>query len=1225
MIIDQLFTPKPLEEGGPYDLPGKDYDRPGDTPRKQSSGKQNPYPYSPEEDDDYFREIFRKKREAAAKDQGVAEAKWNPYDQGDFPTDYNADDPAVGAGVGNAEKWQAMQSYYGSRANIVGALQAQRGLMHPAHGTKHGVQAVMSTSLGKRVVKTFPNKEKAYDYAGVHNYEVVEIKDTGLATNPITLNVVLGHGEHKKQFSLQFPDMGEAQQWADRYHAEILGQSVAEGTGQDSKSWMASIRQQHPDVKFVQAKMLGAPIMAMVNGKPVAQFDTKKGVAEGDNNSTHGMDRYVKPVRPGEINKALQKGIDQRKAARERMQANVANLPTHPKKGMSESKRNKQRRLNEARLMEDPIYRDFKRVGQYIAEQKLTEPEILQIFSNAETGMTDKGTGANRTFLGRGKDTTMDFAGGVADALKGVWSGIQNSVPVAAVDVAYDQATDALANLTGGQKGAVMQAIKKYRNLAKQYPKTAGLSKAALVAIAGLATGGAGLPAVAALVYGLDSAIKGEKFSDIALKAGGAGATAWAGGKLFGGGPQPGTGETDSFAGLVDPTPDLATYTVQPKDNLSTIADRFNTSVAELKGLNPQLAAASGATGGQGMNVDVIFPGQQITLPPGTPGTDVYAGGVGTSADTMADIAKGNVPDSAISQGMAAKGQAAAGGRQFDLPTDAAAQNAAVDTQVAADYAAASPAEKAEIIKTTGMTADQLDKMVQQAGTTPIDYTKPGPESVDSLGQKLEYGMPVNDKGSFIPPNPALPPEELAKQTAAYNSWKTDFMKRFPNATLGADGAMQPFKPGLAPMQILTKPTLPAAVQESIKFKILPASKLIDQKATVLNWALNESVGRRSHSVNLTAVGTYTVFENIDRYRQVLLEYTSTQPGRPELPDQYRPDMSGGAGVPSKPGLIGRGLNALDRGVKKVGGALSNFGHQFTTGVTKEKLKMNWHQAGKPSDSDQLAAWLVTQKVPQEVVSDVFSKMGIPYTATAQPATAQPAAPAGQPDAQTAALAKTGGGQTSLRYGINPANGKPLTATELRDRAAARREPANVPTDTNTSSTTPTTAPATTAAGTFPGEDPQGPGYVGRREVARRQAARDAEAAKKPAAPNFAQQGGGYKNVNYAPNIKTGINLPKTTATAPAGTKVTAGGPTADEKAKLDQRIAQALKQPVAEMLQMVETKEDVQRIKQFVDDTFVRYGAVNESAFAVRNQILEHVTQAGAQRRREHSQRVAT
>ena len=83
-------------------------------------------------------------------------------------------------------------------------------------------------------------------------------------------------------------------------------------------------------------------------------------------------------------------------------------------------------------------------------------------------------------------------------------------------------------------------------------------------------------------------------------------------------------------------------------------------------------------------------------------------------------------------------------------------------------------------------------------------------------------------------------------------------------------------------------------------------------------------------------------------------------------------------------------------------------------------------------------------------------------------------------------------------------------------------------------------------------------------------------------------------------------------------TKVTSGGPTTAEKDKLAQRIAQAVKEPVAEMLQMVETKEDVQKIKQFVDQTFVKYGAVNESAFALRTQILEHVTQVGAQRRRD-------
>ena len=83
-----------------------------------------------------------------------------------------------------------------------------------------------------------------------------------------------------------------------------------------------------------------------------------------------------------------------------------------------------------------------------------------------------------------------------------------------------------------------------------------------------------------------------------------------------------------------------------------------------------------------------------------------------------------------------------------------------------------------------------------------------------------------------------------------------------------------------------------------------------------------------------------------------------------------------------------------------------------------------------------------------------------------------------------------------------------------------------------------------------------------------------------------------------------------------------AAGLSAYESKTNESRILQALKRPVAEMLQMVETKEDVQRIKQFVDDTFVKYGAVTESAFVVRNRLIEHVTQVGAQRRREHARK---
>jgi hypothetical protein len=473
-------------------------------------------------------------------------------------------------------------------------------------------------------------------------------------------------------------------------------------------------------------------------------------------------------------------------------------------------------------------------------------------------------------------------------------------------------------------------------------------------------------------------------------------------------------------------------------------------------------------------------------------------------------------------------------------------------------------------------------------------------------------------------------------------------------------------------------------VQESwlpaVRLLKLPADKLIDQKSTVMSWALNESVGRRSTSFNLTTVGTYTVFENVDRYRKAIMELKGV-PGSTR-PEYYRPDMMDAPTKPDKkPGLIGRGLNALDRGVKKVGGALSNFGHQFTTNVTKEKLKMNWHQAGKPSDSDQLAAWLAKQGVPQEVVTSVYGKMGIPYTPQADPAKAQ--------------AAKTqGGAQRSMPfYGTNPATKKPWTYDELQAKSQAGTTPAPAPAPadteepadagagamgqmagqlakggaaqpnsmantpvsrTNTAkpgnpNATPTTAPGATTA-----SNPAGFNAANVMKLPGME-----KYAKAPAPANFAGGPTGYGKTTTsvkpmtgipsmkapsaptapkAPGIKYNINLPAgggagvKAATAPkedpqaeirkALDARRAAGLSAYESKTNEARILQALKRPVAEMLQMVETKEDVARIKQFVDQTFVKYGTVTESSVAIRNRLIEHVTQVGAQRRREFARR---
>ena len=918
---------------------------------------------------------------------------------------------------------------------------------------------------------------------------------------------------------------------------------------------------------------------------------------------------------------------------------------------VKESTTSKQRKLNEAMLMEDPIYRNFKRLGRYIAERKMTEKEILQVFADAEADMTNKDTGANRTMLGRGKDTATKFAGNVSGAVKGVLDSMRTSVPVQAVEVAYDQATDALADVAGGQDGPVMNVIKQYRMLAKEYPKTTGLVRSALIMAAGMATGGAAPIAIIGALGALDRALKGNTLFNSLV--GGATDTALAGVSRAVAGAmapdatltQPGNagahdmdmmsnmgdvdtsgqvpdadslapGEevvpTDAVPSRFDDIVDNAIdYKVKPDDTLSKIlADRK---------INPEAfkrLPGNDVFFGPDGNPNILKAGQTIKLPDPADVADLNKMSWTTPSDPSLAKDFGN-PDfytGQYNQNSTSGLDAANNLKQQELGRWGS-DNGMSAARVAKDAGGGMDIGGGSGLPSHASAAGDYG----MGGNAPIDYSQPGPTGTDSLGNKLEYGMPVSDNGSFIPPDPKLPAEELATQQAAYDAWKADFMRRFPNATQLPDGSMQGIKPGLNTMQIFNKPTLPAEVQESVKIKKLSFDKLVDQKTTVMAWALNESVGRKSKSVNLTTVGTYTVFENVDRYRKALLEYVETGPGRPQLPDLYRPDMPDAPMQPADPAKkswLGKGIDYLDKGIKKVGGALSNFGHQFTTNVTKEKLKMNWHQAGKPSDSDALAAFLVKQGVPQDVVSSVFGKMGIPYTG-----------PEAEPVAEPAAV--TPGSQKQVAfYGTNPKTGKPWTVDELQAKAAAKAptpEPADKPADEPNPLVKYGTVSAKPAATGFPGEDPQGPNYVGRREVARRQAARDAEAAKKPAAPNFAQNAG-YKSVNYAPNIKTGVSLPNpfapTPAAKPTGTRVVAGGPTPDEQAKLAQRIAQATAKPVAEMLSMVETKEDVAKIKQFVDQTFVKYGAVSESAFVVRNKLIEHITQVGAQRRREYARK---
>jgi hypothetical protein len=123
-----------VEEGGPYDLPGIDYPRPGDTPAKPRYRGQSSPGVIPD-DEDYFREIFRKKREAAAntaQDKGVAEGQLNEYlVKGGMPVNdvlalnlFQDFDPQEGAAAQFAEfaqepMWKQVVRKYAPIANML--------------------------------------------------------------------------------------------------------------------------------------------------------------------------------------------------------------------------------------------------------------------------------------------------------------------------------------------------------------------------------------------------------------------------------------------------------------------------------------------------------------------------------------------------------------------------------------------------------------------------------------------------------------------------------------------------------------------------------------------------------------------------------------------------------------------------------------------------------------------------------------------------------------------------------------------------------------------------------------------------------------------------------------------------------------------------------------------------------------------------------------------------
>jgi len=895
--------------------------------------------------------------------------------------------------------------------------------------------------------------------------------------------------------------------------------------------------------------------------------------------------------------------------------------------GRETAKKAKQRKLAESMLMEDPVFRQARQFGQLLVEYNLTKAQVQQLFKDVEQGAT--AAGGNRTGLGKAKDATTQAIGSVQKMLASARKWVKDRPTYQAVDAEYNKAMAALGKAGGenGEANAITKAIYKYRDAAKNYPRAAGLAKWAIITAAGFATGGLGGVGVAAGLAAIDSALKDKEIVDI---VGDAATAALVSGGIQGAGDLA-SAASDAYNG-VPSAADIAA-------NNAALGDWNDTAipggpVSNINGLDLPNAAGDPDFYNNPSNTPPV-PGEYSDAANNAYQQNPDPSDAPVDPNTRADYTQPGASSSTYTVtandfkglGKIAQDNGITAQQLWDANPQITDPN-----KIFIGQEINMPAASGEPIKNVwqdweGPTKPNAPAVnpgptdIVPPASTPapagdpdfnkIDYSKPGPITTDSMGQKLEYGIPVNAKDSFMAPNPGLQPEELAGQKAAYDNWLADFKSRFPNATQLPDGSWvgrgdsaplgpSNINPNATAADLSNSPFRPK--NESINYKIIPADQLIDQKLTMMAWALNESVNRKGQqSVHLTTKGVRTVFENIGRYRRAYLKEYIGAPtadyGHPTAPGA---PASATAGQGKPQGWFGRGLDAIGRGVDKVGNYVSNVGHNVITKVTADKLNNMWNRAGEPYDSDRLYQLLTTEwGVPKEVVGSVYGKMGIPYTA---PATVPNGTPAPQPQGANGAADL----QTGDIYNIDPSTGKPYgrnkLAADLAAKQAGAAQTSNTPAPTPGVATGRITKPANMTSIT---SNPAAFNAANVMQMKGMEKYAKPAAAAKPA--NFGA--GNYGKVTQtfkppgAPSVPT---APK----APADQELTS--------------VAETIKQ-VKKMLENVETRDDVTFIKKYINKEFQRHGLVSESAQTQRSHLLNEVTRIGALRRRSHSQQLAT
>lgn len=763
-----------------------------------------------------------------------------------------------------------------------------------------------------------------------------------------------------------------------------------------------------------------------------------------------------------------------------------------------------------------------------------------------------------------GNRTMIGKGKDAASAVNRAWEDLKTKVstsgPIQGVDKLYDQAAAKLKQATGGDQG-VMQYVQKYRDFAKKHPVAQSLIYSALIAAAGISGAGIGGAAALGLFKLVDKLLQGEKFSSAAYQGAKTGAMAYGASKL---------------GDLIKGKPDASTGAGSAAQG-PNVDDKIAAARARVDAANAKLG------------IDGSSPNYDVT---GTAGQAVAQNTLAATRQAVEKEAMAAIK-SRIANGDIAPGNTGAiRDLAYKMLDGSGMPQQAIETSV--------------------------EKLVTQAMGNAVRESKNLSESqiylligmIVDRQRKLDEGIMDTIKGA----------------AGKAVNWAQTKGKNL-TTKITADKLMQAWKKAGSPMDSLD-------VASIIQNAGVP-SPIIKQVYGTMNipFAGEPGAGPATQR-NISVAGP----------QNTVTAQTGTAADT-AAPAKTPTSTKSAAADPAAPAQTATssaaGTTALDPADKtaKVGGAQAQVPYYGINPVTKKPWTVDELQAKASSTS---TAAPVTQTTPS--ASTAAASSAVPTTATSD-ATSTPASTS----------------SSSLT---------PSQIRQQRQQAAAAVAQQQMKTST-------TTTPSTTAATQPTPAEIRQQRQQAAAAVAQQQMAGSSQAApsapvgfdagnvmKLPGMPSTAKtagaptkfpsygtagQQGNYKPASVTASTTTALPKPTTTKITPSapGAPTAPAAPAApnvpgtynprtgaaqmggksmvafkDLPAAVQKKIDPTLAEQVKHMLESVQTKKDVERIREYIDN-YYNQTALTETVKTQRRKLMDHVTKVSAIRRRIYAQSI--